>query len=72
MAMCACRDAACQEWELEAFVAERPVGGHAVRPAWSPCPRLAQCPSEMQATALDAVGISEAPLLDPAGKLPLR
>jgi len=52
-------------------VAKSPVGGPVVRPAWGLCPRLAQCPSEMQATALDAAGTSEGPLLDPADKMPL-
>ena len=47
------------------------MGGPVVRPVLGPCPRLAQCPSETQATALDAAGTSEGPLLEPEDKMSL-
>ena len=47
------------------------MGGPVVRPVLGPCPRLAQCPSETPSTALDAVGTSEGPLLEPEDKMSL-
>ena len=50
---------------LGAFVAIALVARHSAVPAEALCPALAQRPSEMQATALDAASSSVSPLPAP-------